>query len=134
MSNLIAGNAALLAFKGIAFLIGAISLSGCAQTPVIGAPLAHVKLVEGIYEGSYKAWPNSALVKVEIRDNTIVSIEIVEHRAWKGKKSESLISERIIQNQSTNVDAVSGATNSSMVIMNAVQKAIEKAYQRRLNQ
>jgi len=127
MSNLIARNTALLAFKGIAFLIGAILLSGCAQTPIIGGPLDHVKLVDGIYEGSYKAWPNSALVQVEIRDNTIVGIEIVKHRAWKGRKSESLISERIIQNQSTNIDAISGATNSSRVIMNAVQKAIEKA-------
>jgi uncharacterized protein with FMN-binding domain len=37
--------------------------------------------------------------------------------------------ERIIAQQSTRVDAVSGATNSSRVIMNAVQRAIEKAYQ-----
>ena len=132
MSNLIARNTALLAFKGIAFLIGAILFSGCAQTPMIGGPLDHAKLVDGIYEGIYKAWPNKALVKVEIKDNKIVGIEIVEHWAWKGKKSESLISKRIIQNQSTNVDAVSGATNSSRVIMNAVQKAIEKAFPRRL--
>ncbi len=39
------------------------------------------------------------------------------------------ILERIIETQSTRVDVVSGATNSSRVIMNAVQKAIEKAYQ-----
>jgi len=134
MSNLIARNTVLLAFKGIAFLIGVILLFGCAQTRIIGGPLEHAKLADGVYEGSYKAWPNRALVKVEIKDNTIVGIEIVEHWAWKGKKSESLISKRIIQKQSTNVDAVSGATNSSRVIMNAVQKAIEKAYQRQLSQ
>ena len=127
MSNFSARCIGFPVFTGMAFMICAVLLSGCAQTPVIGAPLDHVKLVDGIYEGSYKAWPNSALVKVEIRGNTIMGIEIVEHRAWKGKKSESLISERIIRNQSTNVDAISGATNSSRVIMNAVQKAIEKA-------
>jgi major membrane immunogen (membrane-anchored lipoprotein) len=127
-------NTALLVFKGIVFLIGTILLSGCAQTPIIGGPLDSAKLVDGIYEGSYKAWPNMALVKVEIKDNTIVRIEIVEHRAWKGRKSESIISQRIIQDQSTNVDAVSGATNSSRVIMNAAQKAIEKAFPKQLSQ
>ena len=46
----------------------------------------------------------------------------------RGKKAELIIPGRIIEKQSTDVDAVSGATNSSHVIMNAVQKAIEKAY------
>ena len=132
MSNLIARNTYLLAFLGMGFLIGSILLSGCARTPVIGGPLDNEKLVDGIYQGSYKAWPNMAFVKVEIKDNAVVGIEIVEHWAWKGRKSESIISKRIIQNQSTNVDAVSGATNSSRVIMNAVQKAIEKAFPRHL--
>jgi uncharacterized protein with FMN-binding domain len=130
MSDLIARNNALLVFKGIAFLIGAILLSSCAQTPIIGGALDNAKLVDGVYEGRYKALLNMALVKVEIKDNAVVGIEIVEHWAWKGRESESVISERIIRNQSTNVDAVSGATNSSRVIMNAVQKAIEKAFPR----
>jgi len=85
--------------------------------------------VDGVYEGSYRGGPNKALVKVTIKDNTIVNIEIAEHKALKGKKAELPILKRIIENQSTDVDAVSGATNSSRVIMNAVQKAIEKAYQ-----
>ena len=113
----------------IGFLIGGMLLFGCAQTPLIGAPVGHRKLSDGIYEGGYKGGPNKALVKVTIKGHTIVNIEIVEHQAWKGKKAELPILERIITNQSTKVDAVSGATNSSRVIMNAVQKAIEKAYQ-----
>ena len=40
-----------------------------------------------------------------------------------------IIPERIIENQSTDVNVVSGATNSSIVIMNAVQRAVENAYQ-----
>ena len=113
----------------IGLLISGVLLFGCAETLIIGTPLGHVKLVDGVYEGSYRGGPNSALVKVTIKDNTIVNIEIVTHRAWKGKKAELPILKRIIENQSTDVDAVSGATNSSRVIMNAVQKAIEKASQ-----
>ncbi len=119
----------LLFLIGIGFLVNGTLIIGCAQTPVIGAPVDHTKLADGIYEGSYRGGPNKALVRVAIKDNEIVNIEIIEHQAWKGKKAELLIVERIITSQSTKVDAVSGATNSSRVIMNAVQNAIEKAYQ-----
>ena len=119
----------MLSFIGIGFLISGMLLSGCAATPIIGEPVDHLKLKDGIYEGSYKGGPNRASVKVTIKHHSIVDIEIIEHQAWKGKKAEMPIVERIIASQSTKVDAVSGATNSSRVIMNAVHKAIEKAYQ-----
>ena len=32
-------------------------LLGCAQAPVIGGPLDRAKLVDGIYEGSYREGP-----------------------------------------------------------------------------
>ena len=112
-----------------AMLISCTVLWGCAETRVIGAPVDHANLKDGTYEGSFRGGPNKALVKVTIKDNHISDIEIVEHQAWKGKKAELIIVESIIANQSTKVDAVSGATNSSRVIMNAVQDAIEKAYQ-----
>ena len=108
-------------------LIGAM-LSGCAETPVAEGRVDPGRLKDGTYEGSYRGWPNMASVQVTIRDNTIVGIEILQHRSWRGGKAEAMIAERIIASQSTKVDAVSGATNSSRVIMNAVQNAIDKAY------
>ena len=110
-----------------ALFIGSI-LSGCAQTQVIGGRLDHAKLKNGTYQGSYRGGPNKASVQVSIKDSNIVDIEILQHQAWRGGIAEATIIERIIAGQSTRVDAVSGATNSSRVIMNAVQKAIEKAY------
>ncbi len=103
-------------------------LLGCAEIQVIGGRLDHAKLKDGKYEGSYRGGPNKASVQVTIKDNNIVNIEILQHQAWRGGIAEATIVERIIESQSTKVDAVSGATNSSRVIMNAVQKAIEKAY------
>ena len=105
------------------------SFGGRDKTPLLTGPVNNEKLTDGAYEGSYKAGPNKTLVRVTIKEGKIVEIEIVKHRAWKGKKAESIIPRRIIENQSTRVDAVTGATNSSRVIMNAVQRAIEKAYQ-----
>ena len=113
-------------FKIHWFLILIVS-SSCAVTPKIGGPLTQ-QLKDGVYEGSYSGGPNKAVVEVKINGNKIVDIKLVEHRAMRGVKADPIIQERIIESQSTNVDAVSGATNSSYVIMNAVQKAVEKAY------
>ena len=63
-----------------------------------------------------------------LENNKIVDIELKSHAAWMGKKAEEIILERIIEQQTTDVDVVSGATNSSIVIMNAVQEAVEKSY------
>jgi uncharacterized protein with FMN-binding domain len=117
----------LMYFAVSALLIGSMLL-GCAETPVTGAPVDHAKLKDGTYEGSYRGGPNKASVQVTIKDNNIVNIEILQHQAWRGGIAEATIVKRIIARQSTKVDAVSGATNSSRVIMNAVQIAIEKAY------
>jgi uncharacterized protein with FMN-binding domain len=113
----------------VLFVVSIFSL-GCQKTVIIGGPVEHQRLVDGIYEGSYKGGLNEASVKVTIRDKRIANIEIVEHSTWKGKKAEPVIPKRIIDKQSTLVDAVSGATNSSRVIMNAVQRAVEKSYQK----
>jgi len=95
---------------------------------MIGGPLEQRKLKTGTYEGVYMGGPNKVVVMVTIEDNRIVHIEIVEHWELMGKEAESLTLKRIMEQQSTRVDAVSGATNSSLVIMNAVQLAVEKAY------
>jgi uncharacterized protein with FMN-binding domain len=112
----------------IGALLIATMLPGCAQTPVNGAPINHARLEDGAYEGSYRGGPNKASVRVTIENGNIVKIEILQHQAWRGHIAEAAIVERIIDHQSTKVDAVSGATNSSRVIMNAVQNAVEKAY------
>ena len=112
----------------VLFLLVSLFSSGCAPTSMIGGPVSQRKLIDGTYEGRYRGGPNKALVRVTIKDNRIDHIQIVEHWELRGRKAEMTVVRNIIQLQSTRVDAVSGATNSSRVIMNAVQRAIEKAY------
>ena len=120
----------LKAFYLIFFTAGLIlSLTGCQIAPLMGTPVEPEGLKDGIYEGEYKKGINKAVVKVTIADDRITEIELVKHTAsWIGNKANEIIPQKIVEQQSTKVDAVSGATNSSRVIMNAVQKAIEKAY------
>ena len=102
--------------------------TGCATTPPVPTgKLDHQKLVDGMYEGSYRKGPMKARVKITIQNQRISSIDLLEHDTWKGKEAEEIIPDRIIREQSTDVDTVSGATMSSRVIMNAVQNAVDKA-------
>lgn len=104
-------------------------ITGCKNAPIMGGPITQNKLTDGIYEGESKFGPNSVKVKVIIKNQNIVSVELVAHDAWKGHKADEAIPSRIVDQQSTEVDAVTGATNSSHVIMNAVENAIQKSYQ-----
>ena len=78
----------------------------------------------GIYIGEYDVNFIYAKVEVTVEDGEIVSINILEHRHERGKAAEKVI-EKIIEEQKTDVDAVSGATNSSTVIKKAVENALK---------
>ncbi|MFH1102135.1 MAG: FMN-binding protein [Pseudomonadota bacterium] len=106
-----------------------ISVFSCQIARPIGSPLDHRRLQDGVYDGYYRGGPNSATVRVTIKEGKIETVTLVNHfSSWKGEIVNEIIPKRIVEQQSTMVDAVSGATNSSVVIMNAAQKAIEKGY------
>ena len=112
---------------GLILFISLILLSGCTKPTTTVGPVIKQKLANGVYDGSYLLFPNRAVVKVTIKDNIIVKIQLISHLAWRGRKAELPIIKEIKEQQSTKVDAVSGATNSSEAIMKAVQNAIDKA-------
>ena len=120
----------ILELLGIVILIIIIGvlIYGYTKTPIIGGPIDNEKLIDGIYTGKYNRGPFKAEVQIFIKDKKIKNIEIVKFFSFEGRKVKLIIPKRIIENQSTNVDAVSGATKSSRLIMNAVQKAIENVY------
>lgn len=100
---------------------------GCAGPRVTGGPISGNSLKDGIYDGEAKEGPVKVLAKVSVENQRITDIKLISHRTWKGKAAEKAIPDRIIEHQSTNVDAVSGATWSSIAIMNAVEVALQKA-------
>ncbi|WP_288775896.1 FMN-binding protein [uncultured Eubacterium sp.] len=83
---------------------------------------------DGVYYGSATGFAGPIKVKVVIADGKIVSVEIVETSdgsSYIGKASS--ITGKIVASQSTNVDTVSGATYSSVGIINAVRNALAQA-------
>lgn len=83
---------------------------------------------DGTYTGTGTGFGGPLTVQVVVKDGKIASIEITDNNddASYLNKAKALIS-KIISTQSTNVDTVSGATYSSVGIINAVRKALEKA-------
>jgi fumarate reductase flavoprotein subunit len=112
---------------GIVLALVAGLLSSCALSAVRGGPVPKDRLSDGVYRGSARNGPVSAVVEIVVEDQAIREIELVTHRTWWGGAAEEAIPRSIIEQQSTSVDAVSGATISSTAIMNAVQDAVEKA-------
>jgi len=82
---------------------------------------------DGEYRGFYdlSGTPVKVTLDVTVQDENIAAIKIVKHSCSPiGKKAEK-ITERIIEQQSLGVDAVSGATGSSVAILKAVENALE---------
>ncbi|MDM7925267.1 MAG: FMN-binding protein [bacterium] len=110
-------------FTGILPVLS-LSLTGCRSAVVTGGPVDGSRLADGVFRGECKAGPNKAVVEVTIRDQNITQVNLLQSDAWKGHKADAVIPGRIVEKQSTAVDAVSGATNTSNVIMNAVEAAL----------
>lgn len=78
---------------------------------------------DGVYKGECDVHFIKAAVEVTIKDGKYVQIILVEHKNDRGKAAEVIIDEVMAQ-QSLNVDIVSGATNSSKVILKAIETAL----------
>ena len=81
------------------------------------------KIEDGIYEGEYDAGYIYAKVRVEVQDGRIQSVTLLEHRHERGKAAEVILND-VVEQQKIDVDAVSGATNSSKVMKKAIENAI----------
>lgn len=83
---------------------------------------------DGTYYGSATGFAGPIKVKVVISGGKIASIEIVSTSDGSSYISKaSAITGKIVSSQSTNVDTVSGATCSSVGIINAVRNALAQA-------
>ena len=78
---------------------------------------------DGVYVGEYDVNFIDVKVEVTVQNGMITDIAILKHKNGRGKSAE-IIADRIVEEQKIDVDAVSGATNSSTVIKKAVENAL----------
>jgi uncharacterized protein with FMN-binding domain len=115
--------AIILAVLTAIFLFVTDGLSEVMNTPLVGIDLSEVP--DGSYTGVYefKRWSNT--VVVHIKDNRITAIDI--EKDMSGAEITNCAEEiirRVIAEQNTIVDAVTGATVSSKAYLMAIEDAI----------
>jgi len=108
--------------------IAASFLFSCSPVPTIGGKINSGNIADGVYKGIFYSWPNKAWVEVVVEGKKITVCKVIKSAGiFRSTGVEEIIPKRIIKEQSTKVDVVSGATNFSHVVMNATENALSKA-------
>lgn len=91
-------------------------------------PIENVNLEEindGTYRGDYSYGSYTYKVDVIVKAHKIEKIDVINNRDTShAKKAEGVIS-RVLEKQSLNVDAVSGATTTSKALLKAIENALK---------
>ena len=119
---------ALLVFAGIIVLalIAFLCFSASVKKSLAKIENAEIdmSLVQnGTYTGHSELGPVVVDVAVTVEDHKIKSVDLVRHDCGLGHPADVIVEQMTAQN-TYDVDAVSGATISSNVIKNAVNKAL----------
>jgi uncharacterized protein with FMN-binding domain len=121
----------LLIVGGVLLVVGIgawifISLINDELKELVKTPIKEVELdniADGTYTGSYSAFPVKVRVVVSVKHHVITDIIITHHDNGQGKPAEAIV-EDVLAAQSLEVDAISGATYSSKVILLAIADAL----------
>lgn len=95
----------------------------------VSAATPESKWKDGVYQGEGSGFAGNILVEVSIENGVIANIEIVDY----GNDDEAYVNmavgviDKMLESQSPEVDAVSGATFSSNGIKSAVAAALNEA-------
>lgn len=106
----------LVAFVAVAFLLRP-------QTLEIGSVDLDM-VADGQYIGVCQNKILLAVVRVDVKDHEITSIEILKHKASYMEQARQIAAD-VCSGQSLDVDAVSGATLTSDTVLKAIEKALE---------
>ncbi|MFY9415445.1 MAG: FAD-dependent oxidoreductase, partial [bacterium] len=104
-----------------------LSLVACGQTD--DGEDATAAMAPGKYTAEYRGYKDLVKVETEVDADRIVAVKVVDHKETlgMGTRAVEIMPERIVAAQSVAVDAVSGATATSMAILAAVRDALEQA-------
>jgi uncharacterized protein with FMN-binding domain len=107
-------------------LLGCVFLDGCAGGTVREG---NSGLRNGIWEGTGQGWGGEIRLRLRINSALIQGIELVSHGEdpFIGGEAMGELLELVLDYQSTGLDAVSGATESSAGFLAAVEDALDRA-------
>jgi len=107
-------------------------LSSCAykemkkvrSMPINEVDLSNVQ--DGSYKGDFSYGGFTYEVEVTVKEHRIENIEILKNRDTKHAKKAEGVVEKVLNAQSLEVDAVTGATTTSKALLKAIENALKK--------
>jgi len=106
-----------------------LGLTGCSDVEEIGSlTVEHIDVSavrDGCYQGSQRNGPVTAKVWVAVQGGKITEIELLRHSHGPDHGAEDVVA-RVVAEQSLQVDAVTGATYSSKVVLKAIESALRQ--------
>ncbi len=121
----------ILLVAGITMLFSSARFFGHASyAEVLGINVTEQSYTDGIYTGTADGFRPGIVVEVAIEESSVASVTVTEHHEigpmyWS--RPVSLIPASVVEQQSTAVDTISGATATSKGILAAVEDALGKA-------
>jgi uncharacterized protein with FMN-binding domain len=89
-------------------------------------PLNPSQWTDGVYLGEASQLPIKVIVELNIQDQRITKLTLLEHQTGEGQSAEAIL-DHVLNAQSLAVDVITGATYSSVLILKAIENALEKA-------
>ncbi|BBF45441.1 fumarate reductase flavoprotein subunit [Lachnospiraceae bacterium KM106-2] len=110
-------------FVALTMVTAAVALTGCSSEKA-------ASYTDGTYTGTSDKGQHAGLkVEVTVKDSKIAEVKVTENQETEGIGSKAIdeLPSKIVEKQSTDVDAVSGATKTSDAIKEAVDNALAEA-------
>lgn len=99
---------------------------GLEEAPAVAEAPEAMTFVDGIYEGSAQGFKDAIKVRVTVEGTKIVAIDVLENNDTPNLGDTAAFDtvDMILEYQSTEIDAISGATKSSQGTIDAVKAAL----------
>ena len=102
-----------------------IFMNGMEDAKAIQINSVDLSIVEdGDYVGSFDLTRWSNEIKVTVKDHKIIALEVVEDVMFKMDEITTELFDRVIQNQSLDLDIETGATITSHAYLKAIENAL----------
>jgi uncharacterized protein with FMN-binding domain len=114
-------------------LLAAVFLTGCADEMKKAEETRDLEIkdpdLEAVSDGTYEGFYDAGLVKVKVEttalNGEIKAVDLLRHQNGRGKPAEAIVDD-VIEEQSLEVDVISGATISSKAILKAIERSLKQ--------
>ena len=117
------GIVAVVIIIAVVFIVGKVNKYNAYMDHVQIEEVDLNQIEDGIYTGFSDAGAIIVQVEVTVKDHIITEIRLLRHDNGQGSDAEAII-DKILEEQRIDVDTISGATSSSLVIQDTIEKAL----------